>query len=114
MKDAPVTFVGLYQSKPLGSERPWKGVAAHAAKLGVTFPIAYDHHWATLRSWWLDGAHRRATSASFVIGPDGRFVHVHPGPVFFPSDDPADARANADFEAIRDAIQRHLPRAPSR
>ncbi len=111
MKDAPVTFVGLYQSKPLGSERSWKGVVAHAAKLGVTFPFAYDHDWATLRSWWLDGSRRRATSASFVIDAEGRFVHVHPGPVFFPSEDPADARANADFEAIRDAIRRHLPTA---
>ncbi|MGB5285169.1 MAG: redoxin family protein [Polyangiales bacterium] len=111
MKDAPVTFVGLYQSKPLGSERPWKDAVAHAAKLGVTFPIAYDHDWVTLRSWWLDGTRRRATSASFVIDPDGKFVHVHPGPVFFPSEDPADARANADFEAIRDAIRRHLPSA---
>ena len=43
MKDAPVTSSGLYQSKPLGSERTWKGVVAHAAELGVTFPIAYDH-----------------------------------------------------------------------
>jgi thiol-disulfide isomerase/thioredoxin len=111
MKDAPVTFVGLYQSKPLGSERPWKGVVTHASKLGVAFPIAYDHHWATLRSWWLDGTRRRATSASFVIDPYGRFVHVHPGPVFFPSEDPADARANDDFEGIRDAILRHLPDA---
>lgn len=111
MKDAPVTFVGLYQSKPLGSERPWEGVVAHAAKLGVAFPIAYDHDWATLRSWWLGGTRRRATSASFVIGPEGRFVHVHPGPVFFPSEDPADARVNADFEAIREAIRRHLPNA---
>ncbi len=51
MKEAPVTFVGLYQSKPLGSERHWKGVVAHA---------------------------------------------------------------NADFEAIREAIRRHLRRTPSR
>lgn len=106
-----VTFIGLYHSKPLGSERSWKEAVAHAEDLGVTFPLGYDHHWKTVRSWWLDGRRGGATSASFVIGPDGRIVHVHPGPVFFPSADPADARANAGFEAIRSAIRRHLPAA---
>lgn len=105
----PVTFVGLYQSKPLGSERPWRDAVARATRLGVSFPIAYDHDWQTLRSWWLDGRRRAATSASFVIAPDGTIVHVHPGPVFFRSDGPNHARANADFEAIRAAIHRHLP-----
>lgn len=107
----PVTFVGLYQSKPRGSERPWRDAVARATRLGVRFPIAYDHDWQTLRSWWLDGGGRAATSASFVIAPDGTIVHVHPGPVFFPSDDPADARANADFEALRAAVHQHLPQA---
>ena len=90
MKDAPVTFVGLYQSKPLGSERTWTGVVAHAAELGVTFPIAYDHDWgnAPNRRWLGTGTRRRATSASFVIDAEGRFVHVHPGPVCFPERGP--------------------------
>ena len=105
----PVTFVGLYQSKPRGSERPWRDAVARARRLGVKFPIAYDHDWRTLRSWWLDGRRRAATSASFVIAPDGTIAHVHPGPVFFPSSDPTHARQNADFKAIRRAIEQHLP-----
>jgi peroxiredoxin len=105
----PVTFVGLYQSKPRGSERPWKDAVARAKRLGVRFPIAYDHDWQTLRSWWLDGRGRAATSASFVIAPDGTIAHVHPGPVFFPSSDPAHERPNADFQAIRRAIEQRLP-----
>lgn len=100
-----VTFVGLYHSKPLGSERPWKTVVARANALGVKFPIAYDHSWKTLLKWWLDGRSRPATSASFVIALDGTVAHVHSGPVFYPSDDAADPRANADYEAIRDAIR---------
>ena len=103
-----VTFVGLYQSKPFGSERPWETAVAHAKALGVEFPIAYDHDWKTLGSWWLDETRRRATSASFVIAPDGTIAHVHPGPVFFPSEQPEDARANADYEAIRTAIRAQL------
>ncbi|MBT8468410.1 MAG: redoxin domain-containing protein, partial [Deltaproteobacteria bacterium] len=104
----PVTFVGLYQSKPLGSERPWAKAVERARKLGVTFPIAYDHDWKTLRAWWLVDERRVATSASFIIAPDGTIVHVHPGPVFFPSDAPEDARANADYEAIRAEIAAQL------
>jgi len=104
----PVTFVGLYQSKPLGSERPWKDAVRRARTLGVRFPIAYDHDWKTLKSWWLDGERRRATSASFVIAPDGTIAHVHPGPVFFPSERPEDAHANAGYEAIRTAIRKEL------
>lgn len=107
-EEEPVTFVGLYHSKPLGSERPWKAAVAHARRLGVTFPIAYDHDWKTLRAWWLDGRGRSATSASFVVAPDGTIAHVHPGPEFFPSDDPAHARANADYEAIRASIRGQL------
>lgn len=100
-----VTFVGLYHSKPLGSERPWKNVVARANELGVKFPIAYDHSWKTLSQWWLEGRRRSATSASFIIARDGTVAHVHPGPVFYPSDDAAGARANADYEAIRAGIR---------
>ncbi len=100
-----VTFVGLYHSKPLGSERPWKTVLARANDLGVKFPIAYDHSWKTLSQWWLEGRRRAATSASFIIARDGTIAYVHPGPVFYPSDDPADARANTDYEAIRAALR---------
>ena len=104
-REQEVTFVGLYHSKPLGSERPWKTVVARANALGVKFPIAYDHSWKTLSVWWLDGRRRPATSASFVIARDGTVAHVHPGPVFYPSDDATDARANTGYEAIRDAIR---------
>jgi peroxiredoxin len=109
-----VTFVGFYQSKPLGSERPWEQAVARAKELGVKFPIAYDHDWETLKSWWINGKRRRATSASFVIAPSGTIAHVDPGPVFFQSDNPEDARANADYEAIRSAIRAHLPAAGDR
>jgi len=110
LEGKPVTFVGLYQSKPLGSERPWREAVARANELGVTFPIAYDRDWKTLKSWWLQGNRRRATSATFVIAPDGTISHVHPGPVFFPSDEPEDARANADYETLRTAIRNQLRR----
>ena len=105
-----VTFIGIYHSKPRGSERPWSEAVARAKELGVRFPITYDHMWKTARAWWLEGGHRGATSSSFVIGPDGKIVFVHPGPIFCPRDGCTNAQANADYEAIRAAIQASLPR----
>jgi thiol-disulfide isomerase/thioredoxin len=101
----PVTFVGIYHSKPRGSERPWSEAVARARELGVRFPIAYDHMWKTVRAWWLDGDGRGATSSSFVVGGDGKIVFVHPGPVFCPRDDCADGQANSGYEGIRAAIR---------
>lgn len=112
-KDQPVTFVGLFHSKPLGSEREWKRVVAAASSWGVRFALGYDHDWRTVKSWWLDGPGRRATSASFVIDPKGRILFVHPGPVFFQSDAPGDAKEHADYLAIKDAIRRALKDAKS-
>jgi thiol-disulfide isomerase/thioredoxin len=101
----PVTFVGIYHSKPRGSERPWSVAVARAKELGVRFPVAYDHMWKTVRAWWLEGGGRRATSSSFVIGADGRIVFVHPGPMFCPAKDCDDAQANSGYEGIRGAIR---------
>jgi thiol-disulfide isomerase/thioredoxin len=97
----PVTFVGLYHSKPRGTEREWSTVLATLEEWGVTFPIGYDREWKTVQSWWLDGRGPRATSASFVIGADGTYAHVHPGPVYFPGD-------GGDFAALEAAIDREL------
>ena len=47
-----------------------------------------------------------ATSASFVIDRRGRVAHVHPGPEFYPTDDPSRARQDRDFRALRAAIRR--------
>lgn len=104
LADQPVTFVGAFHSKPEGRTSLAEAVDV-ANGWGVKFPIAFDQEWKTLRTWWLTGkAHRHATSATFVVGKDGRFVHVHPGPVFFPSDDPAHARPNQDYLVVRAAV----------
>ena len=104
----PVTFVGIYHSKPRGSERPWSEAVARAKELGVRFPIAYDHMWKTVRAWWLEGGQRGATSSSFVISAGGEIVFVHPGPMFCAGEDCGNAQASSDYEAIRAAIRKAL------
>lgn len=107
--DEPVTFVGAYHSKPLGSERPWKTAIQAAEQMKVSFPIAYDRKWKTVLSWWSDHRPRSPTSATFVIGPAGKIVHVHPGPEFHPGDDPKHAKCHQAFADIRRAIRQALP-----
>lgn len=101
----PVTFIGAFHSKPKDSIADMSEPSAIAKGWGVTFPLAYDGDWNTLDSWWMDTGHRHATSATFVIGKDGKIVHVHPGPVFHPSKNPNESKQNTDFEAIREAIR---------
>jgi len=109
----PVTIIGAYHSKPFKSERPWKQAVDTANKWGVKFPLAYDRQWKTVFGWWLKGHKRKATSASFVIDAEGKFAHVHAGPVFYPSEKAYDKQENEDFIQIRRAIKSALAKAKS-
>jgi thiol-disulfide isomerase/thioredoxin len=104
LRGEPVTFIGAFHAKPAGAARDMTEPAAVARGWGVTFPLALDGDWRTLRSWWLGGPHRHASSATFVIGKGGEVRHVHPGGSFYPSDDPSEARENRDYLAVREAI----------
>ncbi len=103
LRDQPVTIVGAFHAKPNSSAQDLAGPLEVTRRWGITFPLAIDRDWRTLRAWWLDGFHHHATSATFVFGKDGRIVHVHPGPVYYPSDDPHED-ANRDYLALREAV----------
>ena len=42
-----------------------------------------------------------------VVDRDGVIRHVHPGPEFPPSDDPAHASCDADYRALERALEEH-------
>jgi len=96
--------VGVYHPKP---PRPVKdeAVLAAAKRIGYTGPIAVDPLWTELRRLWLSTGDRDATSVSFLVDREGTIRYVHPGPDFFPSTDPADARQDADYRDVERAIQ---------
>lgn len=104
----PVTFIGAFHAKPPKTVADMKEPSAVAKDWRVKFPIAFDREWKTLGQWWLAEGVRRATSVTFVIGKDGKILHIHPGPVFHPSDDPAEAKQNSDYIAVREAIRSGL------
>jgi thiol-disulfide isomerase/thioredoxin len=96
--------VAVYHPKP-PRDVSSAAVRGAAATMGYAGPIAIDRDWSELRKFYLDKAERRATSASFVVDQKGVIRFVHPGPRFFPSEDPADARENEDFRRVEQAVK---------
>lgn len=100
--------VGVYHPKPPRAV-PDADVRRLARDLGYRGDLAVDETWSQLRNVYLDAppgaAPRRATSISLLVDAEGTIRFVHPGPVYFASDDPRHARENADYEALREAIE---------
>ena len=95
--------VAVYHPKP-PREVTDQDIRAFANALGFHGDIAVDQEWAVLKEAYLSKADRRATSISLLVDADGVIRFVHPGTEYFPSDDPADAQENADFELLEKAI----------
>ncbi len=99
-RDRGLVVVGMYHHKaaaPLEAGH----VAAEARRLGATFPVATDPAWRTVKEWWLDAKKRDYTSVTFLIGRNGRILHVHPGGTI----DLATAEGIALEKALRDALR---------
>ena len=96
--------VAVYHPKPPRNESP-QAIQAMAEKLGYHGEIAVDLDWSALKKAYLDKEGRGATSVSFLVDEAGVVRFVHPGPVFFNSDDPEDARANLDHLLLEEAIR---------
>ena len=83
-------------------------VLAAAKRMGYGGAVALDLDWSELKKFYLDTGERPATSASFLVDRDGVIRLVHPGPRFYPSDDPADRSENADYCRVEEAVERLL------
>ena len=96
--------VGVYHPKP--PQRVDDGtVLATARQMGYLGLLAVDEDWSALQKLYLSTGDRQATSASFLVDAGGTIRFVHPGPVFFPSDDPASRRQNNDYQMLEQAIR---------
>jgi peroxiredoxin len=89
-RDRGLVVVGIYHHK---SETPLTvdHVKKQARKLGLTFPVAIDPKWTTLRRWWLDRHNRGWTSVTILLDRRGIVRHVHPGGAFFKGENGYDA-----------------------
>ncbi|MCH2133470.1 MAG: redoxin family protein [Phycisphaerales bacterium] len=96
--------VAVYHPKPPREETD-EVILLAARDIGYHGDVAVDLDWSELRRAYLDSNKRGATSVSILVDEDGVVRFVHPGPVFFPSSDPAEARENADYLLLEKAIQ---------
>jgi hypothetical protein len=105
--------VGVYHPKPPRMVKD-DAVLAAARRIGYTGPVVVDPLWTELRRLWLSTGDRDATSVSMLVDREGIIRYVHPGPDFFPSNDPADARQDADYRDVERAIQALLAEPTTR
>ena len=103
--------VGVYHPKPPRHVEAAE-VLRSARALGYTGPVATDLDWATLNRVYLSTGNRVSTSVSFILDHDGIIRFINRGPEFRPTDDPAMAEINRDYEDIRSAIEALLAEKP--
>ena len=103
--------VGIYHPKPPRSVDD-VAVRAAARQFGYGGVIAVDEDWSALNTVYLSTGERRATSVTFLVDADGIIRFVHPGPVFFRSDDPQFALENDDYTKLERAIKTLLRERP--
>ena len=106
--DRGLTVIGIYHPKPKGRPIDASEIRAAAEARGFRFPIAIDGDWSMLREWWLDGAHRSATSVSFLIDKRGVIRHIHPGPAYHREVVDDDAGPRRDFAELESIIEKLL------
>ena len=95
--------VGVYHPKPPRRVDD-DDVRRIARQLGFGGRIAVDDDWSALTRAYLSTGDRHATSVTFLVDADGIIRFLHPGPVFFRSDDPKFAVENDDYKKLRNAI----------
>jgi len=106
-EDDGLRVVAVYHPKPPRKVDD-EAIAAAAEQRDFNGPVALDRDWSVLNRFYLSTGDRRATSASFLVDGDGVIRFVHPGPVFFPSDEPRFERENDDFELLHAAVRQLL------
>ncbi len=103
-----LAVIGMYTPKP-PRDATADEVRGFAEKFGFAFPIGLDNDHAVLGRWWLAPQGRRLdrpfTSVSFLIDRKGLIRKIHPGPEFYPSDDPEHAKANKDYLDMKKVVE---------
>ncbi len=96
--------VGVYHPKP-PRDVDDNDVRRVARQFGFGGRIAVDDDWSALTHAYLATGDRRATSVTFLVDADGVIRFLHPGPIFFQSDDPEFKIENDDYEKLKNAIR---------
>lgn len=70
-------IIGVHHKKT-NSPDTVEEVKSQASAWHMKFPIAIDNEWKTVNRFWMN-ENRSMTSATILVGTDGRILWVHPG-----------------------------------
>ena len=101
---AGVRMIAVYHPKP-PREVTKEAADEMAKKLGYKGEVVLDLDWATLKKAYLDSGNRRATSVTILVDDKGIVRFVHPGPVFFDSDEAKFKDQDRDHAKLEKAIR---------
>jgi hypothetical protein len=96
--------VGVYHPKP-PREVTKEAAEEMAKKLGYKGEVVLDLDWSALKKAYLDSGNRRATSVTILVDDKGIVRFVHPGPVFFDSDEAKFKDQDRDHAKLEKAIR---------
>jgi thiol-disulfide isomerase/thioredoxin len=101
--------VAVFHPKP-PHEVSTDAIQEAAKQIGFSGVIAADDSWSQLKRVWLT-EERPATSVSLLVDAKGVIRFVHPGTMYFPSDDPQHAKENEAYRALESTIEKVLAEA---
>lgn len=107
-RDSGLVVIGLYHPKPEPASCDPERVREFALEKGFRFPIAIDADWKNLKRYWVNGAKKSFTSVSFLIGRDGRIVHIHPGGEYHREEEEGHESCVRDFYEMDARIQKAI------
>lgn len=105
-KDSGLIIIGLYHPKPEPIICNPENVRAFAHDKEFRFAIAIDDLWLNLKKIWLDNKPNEFTSASFLIGKNGKIIYIHPGGEYHHSLQVGHEQCVEDFFELQEQIQK--------
>jgi peroxiredoxin len=107
--DRGLVVIGVFHPKPVPGQLDVPRVQKAVAERGFTFPVAIDTEWRTLKTWWLTGPNRPATSGTLIVDKKGVIRHVHPGMEYHDAE-PGSGHdhCHRDMAGIREAVAKLL------
>ena len=102
-RDRGLVVVAVHHPKSRSSSAE-RGVR----ELGLTFPVASDRDWQTVRAYGVGTTFKRFTSVSFLVDREGVIRFVHDGGEFHDGGGPGHEDCQAAYDALVEEIEARL------
>ena len=102
-REKGLVVIGVHHPKEPASD-PEKGIRA----LGLTFPVATDPDWKTVKAYGVGSTFTRFTSVSFLVDREGAIRFVHDGGEWHQGGGADHERCNQAHDALVATLERLL------